>query len=134
MSKYLAFTEVVFKDREMLVQALEDIGCQNIQVGTDLPMERYFAEQREQEQTADVIIPRHSIGNSFGDIGFVRTDAGLTVVLDEYDQSRVLGGQFTARLRSAYNERAVQKVAAIALMVLGRWVVFGGFVRYAARG
>ncbi len=112
MSKYLAFNEVVFKDREMLVQALEDIGCQNVQAGTDLPMGRYFAEQREQNQTADVVIPRHSIGNSFGDIGFVRTDAGLAPVLDEYDQPRVMGGKFVARLRSAYNERAVQKVAA----------------------
>ena len=112
MSKYLAFNEVVFKDREMLLQALEDIGCRNVQVGTDLQMGHYFAEQREQEQTADVIIPRRSIGNAFGDIGFVRTDAGLAPVLDEYDQPRVLGGQFIARLRAAYNERAVQKVAA----------------------
>jgi len=112
VSKYLAFNEVVFKDREMLVQALEDIGCQNVQAGTDLPMGRYFAEQREQNQTADVVIPRHSIGNSFGDIGFVRTDAGLAPMLDEYDQPRVMGGKFITGLRGAYNERAVQKVAA----------------------
>lgn len=111
MSKYLAFNEVVFKDREMLVRALEDIACKNVQVGTDLQMGRYYAEQREQKQTADVIIPRYSIGNSFGDIGFVRTNAGLAPVLDEYDQSRALGGQFIQRLRAAYNERAVSKVA-----------------------
>ncbi len=112
MSKYLAFNDVIFKDREMLVRALADVGCKNVQVGTDLRMGRYFDEQREQNQTADVIIPRHSIGNSFGDIGFVRTDAGLAPVLDEYDQPRVMGGMFITRLRAAYNERAVQKVAA----------------------
>ncbi len=112
MSKYLAFNEVIFKDREMLVRALEDVGCQNVQVGTDMQMGRYFAEQREQGQSADVIIPRHAIGNSFGDIGFVRTDAGLAPVLDEYDQACLMGGKFIARLRAAYNERAVQKVAA----------------------
>lgn len=111
MSKYLAFNEVVFKDSEMLVWALEDIGCKNVQVGTDLQMGRYYAEQHEQKQSADIIIPRYSIGNSFGDIGFVRTDAGLAPVLDEYDQSRALGGQFIRRLRVAYNERAVSKVA-----------------------
>lgn len=111
MSKYLAFNEVVFKDREMLVRALEDVGCKNVQVGTDLQMGRYFAEQREQGQTADVVIPRYAIGNSFGDIGFVRTEAGLAPVLDEYDQSRVQGGQFIQRLRAAYNERAISKVA-----------------------
>lgn len=112
MSKYLAFNEVVFKDREMLVRALEDVGCKNVQVGMDLQMGRYFDEQREQNQVADVVIPRHAIGNSFGDIGFVRTDAGLAPVLDEYDQPRVMGGKFITRLRAAYNERAVQKVAA----------------------
>ncbi len=111
MSKYLAFNEVVFKDRDMLVRALEDVGCKNVQVGTDLQMGRYYAEQREQRQTADVIIPRYSIGNSFGDIGFVRTETGLAVVLDEYDQSCTLGGRFIQRLRAAYNERAIQKVA-----------------------
>lgn len=125
MSKYLAFNEVVFKDREMLVRALEDIGCKNIQVGTDLQMGRYYAEQREQKQTADVIIPRYAIGNSFGDIGFVRTDAGLAPVLDEYDQSRALGGQFIQRLRAAYNERAVGKVAARVRGTLHRTVVGG---------
>jgi hypothetical protein len=111
VSKYLAFNEVVFKDREMLVRALEDIGCKNVQLGTDLQMRRYYAEQREQKQTADVIIPRGLIGNSFGDIGFVRTETGLAVVLDEYDQSCALGGRFIQRLRAAYNERAIQKVA-----------------------
>lgn len=111
MSKYLAFNEVIFKDREMLVLALADIGCTNIQVGSDLPMGRYYAEQQAQKQTADVIIPRYAIGNSFGDIGFVRSEGGLVPVLDEYDRSRALGGQFIARVRAAYHERAIQKVA-----------------------
>ena len=111
MSKYLAFNEVVFKDRELLRRALEDLGCTNVQVGCDLPMGRYYSEQRAQGQRADVIVPRHAFGNSFGDIGFVRTEAGLTPVMDEYDRSRVLDGRFMARLRAAYNERAIQKVA-----------------------
>lgn len=112
MSKYLAFNEVVFKDTNMLVRALADIGCTHIQQGTNLQMGTYFDEQREQKQSADVVVPRNTIGNHFGDIGFVRTDAGLAPVLDEYDQPRVMGGKFITRLRAAYNERAVQKVAA----------------------
>ncbi|MCP9496589.1 MAG: DUF1257 domain-containing protein [Pyrinomonadaceae bacterium MAG19_C2-C3] len=111
MSKYLAFNEVVFKDTDLLVRALADIGCTHIQQGTNLQMGTYFDEQREQNQTAEVIIPRNSIGNHFGDIGFVQTDKGLAPVLDEYDQPRVMGGQFISRLRAAYNERAVRKVA-----------------------
>ncbi len=132
MSKYLAFNEVVFKDRDMLVRALEDIGCQNVQVGTDLQMGRYYAEQREQRQAADVIIPRYAIGNSFGDIGFVRTETGLAVVLDEYDQSCTLGGRFIQRLRAAYNERAIQKVAERVRGTVQR-TVSGGVTRIKVR-
>ncbi len=132
MSKYLAFNEVVFKDREMLVRALEDVGCRNVQVGTDLPMGRYYAEQHAQGQTADVIIHRYAIGNSFGDIGFVRTEAGLAPVLDEYDQSRALGGRFIRRLRAAYNERAVSKVAERVRGTIHRTVV-GNITRIKVR-
>lgn len=111
MSKYLAFNEVVFKDTDLLVRALADIGCTHIRQGTNLQMGTYFDEQREQKQSADVVVPRGHIGNHFGDIGFVRAGTGLAPVLDEYDLPRVLGGEFISRLRTAYNERAVSKVA-----------------------
>ncbi len=111
MSKYLAFTEVVFKDRDLLVGALEDVGCKQIRQGERLAMGRYYAEQIEQR--AEIVIPRYSIGNDYGDIGFARSDGGeYTPVMDELDRRRVLGGRFIPQLRAAYNERAVAKVAA----------------------
>ncbi len=74
MSKYMTFTEIAFKDRALLVAALEEIGCIEIQQGNALPLGRYYSEQTP--QTADVIIPRNTIGNAYGDIGFQRNEAG----------------------------------------------------------
>ena len=111
MSKYMAFTEVVFKDRDLLVGALEDVGCKQVLQGERLAMGRYYAEQIEQQ--AEIVIPRDSIGNDYGDIGFARSDGGeYTPVMDELDRKRALDGRFIPQLRAAYNERAVAKVAA----------------------
>lgn len=111
MSKYLSFTEVSFKDGETLIAALTEIGCNNIKQGVGLEMGRYWAEQTKQH--SDIIIPRNTIGNSFGDIGFVRgSDGCYTPVMDEYDRRRALGGKFISRLRAAYNEKVVNQVAA----------------------
>ena len=110
MSKYLAFTEVVFKDLSLLVAALEGIGCAEIRQGENLKMGSYWNEQRE--TSADVIVPRKSVGNTFGDIGFQRTESGsYAPIIDELDQSRALGGRFIPLLRAAYNERVVAQVA-----------------------
>ena len=110
MSKYLAFSEVVFKDRALLVAALESIGCTEIRQGENLSMGSYWKEQHASK--ADIIIPRYSVGNSFGDIGFQRTEGGgYAPVIDELDKDRSLGGKFISLLRTAYNERAVAQIA-----------------------
>lgn len=111
MSKYLAFTETVFQDRALLLAALQDLGCTQVRQGENLPLGRYWQEQ--EARTAELIVPRHSLGNYFGDIGFVRAEeGGYSVLLDDLDQSRVLEGKFLARLRTAYHERAIAQIAA----------------------
>ena len=45
MSKYMTFTEVVFKDRDLLIAALEEIGCKYIRQGENLEMGRYYSDQ-----------------------------------------------------------------------------------------
>jgi Protein of unknown function (DUF1257) len=111
MSKYMTFNEVVFKDRDLLIGALEDIGCKEIRQGENLEMGRYYSDQSPQR--AEIIIPRNTIGNYYGDIGFRRSESGeYTPVIDNLDQNHVLNGQFISRLRAAYNERVVSKVAA----------------------
>ncbi|MCI0388078.1 MAG: DUF1257 domain-containing protein [Acidobacteria bacterium] len=111
MSKYMTFNEVVFKDRDLLIGALEDIGCKEIRQGENLEMGRYYSDQLPQR--AEIIVPCDTIGNYYGDIGFRRSENGdYTPVIDNLDQSHVLNGQFIPRLRTAYNERVVSKVAA----------------------
>jgi Protein of unknown function (DUF1257) len=74
-------------------------------------MGRYYSDQLQQR--AEIIIPRNTIGNYYGDIGFRRSENGeYTPVIDNLDQNQVLNGQFISRLRATYNERAVGKVAA----------------------
>src|SRR5262245_4866101 len=111
MSKYMTFNGVVFKDRDLLIGAPADSGCKRIRQGDNLQIGRYYSDQAP--QSAEVIIPRDTIGNYYGDIGFQRSKNGdYTPVIDNLDQSHVLNGQFIPRLRAAYNERVVGKVAA----------------------
>jgi len=131
MSKYMTFTEVVFKDGELLVCALEDIGCKEIRQGENLAMGRYYSEQLQQR--ADIIIPRDKIGNHYGDIGFQRSGNGdYTPVIDDLDGHRVLNGQFIPRLRAAYNERVVSKVATRLRGTIHR-AIEGGIVKIKVR-
>lgn len=131
MSKYLAFTEVVFKDRELLISALEKIGCSNIRQGENLAMGRYWEEQAETR--ADIIVSRGVVGNTFGDIGFTRVEGGgYAPVLDDLDKTRALGGKFLPRLRASYNELAIAQVAARVNGTMQR-SVSGGVVKIRVR-
>lgn len=131
MSKYLAFTEVVFKDRALLISALEQIGCTQVRQGENLTMGRYWAEQAETR--ADIIVPRGVVGNGFGDIGFTGVEGGgYAPVLDDLDKTRALGGKFLPRLRATYNELAVAQVATRMNGTMQR-TVSGGVVKIRVR-
>lgn len=95
---------------DLLAGALEDIGCKEFKQGENLEMGRYYSEQLRQR--AEIVIPRDTVGNCYGDIGFQRSERGeYTPVIDDLDQHRVFNGQFIPQLRAAYNERVVSKVA-----------------------
>jgi hypothetical protein len=131
MSKYMTFPEVAFKDRDLLIAALEEIGCKDIQQGANLEMGRYYSEQLEQK--VEIVIPRGAIGNSFGDIGFAWTESGeYRPVMDDLDRSRALNGRFIPMLRAAYNERVVAKVASRLRGTIHR-AVEGGVVKIKVR-
>ncbi|SRR6266508_4272631 len=131
MSKYMTFNEVVFKDRDLLIGALEDIGCKEIRHGENLEMGSYYSDQLRQK--ADIIILRDTIGNYYGDIGFRRSENGeYTPVIDNLDEREALNGQFIPRLRTAYNERVVSKVAARLRGTIHR-AVEGGVVKIKVR-
>lgn len=131
MSKYMTFPEAAFKDKELLVAALMEIGCKEIRQGETLELNAYYTDQNRQQ--VEILIPRNSIGNYYGDIGFARTENGdYRPVMDNLDSGRVLDGRFIARLRTAYNEGVVKKVAARLRGTVHR-AVEGGVVKIKVR-
>jgi hypothetical protein len=108
VSKYLAFPDVLFKDRRLLQAALADLGYSEVEEGEALSLTGYQGDRRP--QTAELVIRRRYLGAASNDIGFARGSDGYTPIVSEYDQRTLLGGQFLVRLRTAYSEHVVEEV------------------------
>ena len=108
MSKYLVFTEFVFKDRRLLLAALADLGYADVEEGDALNLFGYQGDQRP--ETAQLVVRRRSLGAASNDLGFTRTEHGYIPILSEYDQRALHGGQLLVKLRTAYGERVVDEV------------------------
>ena len=108
MSKFLSFPDIVFKDRQLLLAALVDLGHAVVEEGEELPLYGYLGDRRP--ETADIVIRRKFVGAASNDLGFARTDQGYTPIVSEYDQRTLHQGQFLVKLRTAYSERVVEEV------------------------
>ena len=110
MSKYMSFESEVFTNRELLVEALKEMGFENITVGTDILLQGY--DKRDQ-RLAEVVIRRESIKNQrfYGDIGFQKTKQGYSLIVDDLDLSNRLGSDFLKRLQTQYHEATARKMA-----------------------
>ena len=108
MSKYLQFDDIVFKDRRLLLAALEDVGYREVEEGQALPLYGYHGDKRP--ETAEVVVRRKHVGSLSNDIGFTRTQAGYVPILSEYDQRTLHSGRFLAALRTGYSERVVEEM------------------------
>ena len=108
MSKYLTYTDILFKDRRLLLAALADLGYTEVEEGEALPLFGYMGDQRP--ETAEIVVRRRYIGSASNDLGFARTAEGFVPVISEYDQRVLHGGQFLVKLRTAYHERVVEEV------------------------
>ncbi len=108
MSKYLLFSEIVLKDRALLLGALADLGYTEVEEGTALPLYGYHGDRRR--ETAALVVRRRHLGPSSNDLGFARTPEGYVPIISEYDQRALHGGRFLVKLRTAYNERVVEEV------------------------
>jgi hypothetical protein len=108
MSKYLAFTDIVFTNEAILIAALGDLGYTEVERGDDLPLYGYKGDIRVER--AQLVVCRKHIGPASNDLGFAHTSQGYTPIISEYDQRTLLGGKFLARLRTAYNERVVTEM------------------------
>lgn len=110
MSKYMSFESETFTNRELLVEALKEMGFDDITVGTDLLLQGY--DKRDQ-RLADVIIRRDSVKprHLLGDIGFQKTAKGYSLVVDDMDLDYRLGRDFLRRLQTQYHEATARKMA-----------------------
>ncbi len=108
MSKYLTFTDIVFKSEELLTAALADLGYAEVERGASLPLYGYRGDERSER--AQLVVRRKHIGSASNDLGFVRSGVGYTPIISEYDQRTMQDGEFIPRLRTAYNERVVAEM------------------------
>lgn len=110
MSKYMSFESEAFPNLELLVEALKELGFENITVGTDLLLQGY--DKRDQ-RSADVVIRRDSVKSQrfLGDIGFQKTVKGYSLVVDDMDLDYRLGRDFLKRLQTQYHEATARKTA-----------------------
>lgn len=110
MSKYMSFESEAFANRELLVEAMKEMGFEDVTVGTDLLLQGY--DKRDQ-RSADVIIRRDSIKTQrfLGDIGIQKTAKGYSLVVDDMDLDYRLGRDFLKRLQTQYHEATARKMA-----------------------
>ena len=106
----MSFETEAFADRELLVSALQEMGFEKIEQGTDLLLDGW--DKRDQ-RTADVVIRKRDVTGQrlLSDIGFQKTAKGYVAVLDDMDLDYRLGRDFVRRLQTNYHEQTAQKMA-----------------------
>ena len=109
MSKYLTVPDVLFKDRRLLLAALADLGHTDVEQGESLALFGYQGDRRP--ETAEIVVRRQNVGTASNDLGFARTERGYVPIVSEYDLRVLQGGQFLAKLRTAYSEHVVDEVS-----------------------
>lgn len=105
----MTFTNTAFKDRECLLQALQECGYAETEEGEALSLYGYQGDKRP--ETAQIIVRRKFIGGASNDLGFQKTDAGYVAVISEFDQRTMMQGNFLPTLRTNYNLKSAEKLA-----------------------
>lgn len=106
----MTFESQSFPNRDLLLEALADIGFASPTQGQDLPLEGW---DKRDPRSADIVIRRGDVeGNSLlGDIGFQKTANGYVAIIDDLDLAHRLGKDFVIRLQNSYHEAAARKMA-----------------------
>lgn len=110
MSKYMAFDAEAFQNRDLLVEALKEMGFETITEGRDIPLDGW---DKRDNRVADIIIRRRDVKNMhlLGDIGFQKIAKGYVAVVDDMDLDYRLGRDFIRRLQTQYHEATARKMA-----------------------
>lgn len=105
----MTFTDLAFKDRECLLNALSECGFVTVEEGEALSLYGYQGDKRA--ETAQIVVRRRFIGNASNDLGFQKTENGYVPVISEYDRSYMMQGKFLTQLKTNYNLKSTEKLA-----------------------
>ncbi len=112
MSAMQTYSEVQFRDQECLLEALKNLGFEQIEVSNqrNLTIQGYG---RQRQEGAEVVVSKSEVGRvlkrglrAYGGLGFVRQDGALVMVADHLDVKE----EQRAALKVAYARAAVNKV------------------------
>lgn len=109
MSAFKEFREVQFRDRECLLQALGELGFEQVEQGRDLVL--YGYEGNARPERADLVIRRRHLGYYSNDVGFALRDGAYVPIVSDYDQRAWMGANWQVKLKKAYANAAIRKLA-----------------------
>jgi len=99
--------EVEFKEQDVLVSSLEEMGYQPQVFKEARPLHGYQGDKRKEK--AHIIIPRKQVGNSSNDVGFERVGDGFKLHASEFDKAWRAGAKIK-RLKQIYGANKITKV------------------------
>lgn len=110
MSKY-SENQTQFKDAELLVQALAEMGYTTVEVNKEAQnLVGYHGDTRADK--AEIIVRRAYIGKASNDIGFRRNVNGTYgAIISDFDSHRH-NAQWLSKLKVKYAEKGIMRTAA----------------------
>jgi hypothetical protein len=121
----------MYKDRDCLVAALNDMGYKTVEVH-DIAQQLYDFQGRATHyldstgDRANIIVRRHVVGGAANDLGFaLQPDGTYSAIISEFDNHKH-NADWLKALKRSYVEKVDMKLAkAHGLRFLGRKVING---------
>jgi len=104
---HFTYIKTQFKNREALIKALNDVGYNHLEEGSNLSLYGYRGDKRS--QTADIVVRRKYLSNASNDIGFKWQGDHYEAIISEYD--RRVFPDFVQRIQRKYTYHALMAVA-----------------------
>ena len=105
MSEYHV-VETEFKDQEVLIEALTEMGFKPQVHTTAHNLQGYQGDQRNQK--AHIILPRKQVGGASNDVGFENVNGKFTCHASQYDSAWRTGAKLK-KLKQTYGEKVIMK-------------------------
>lgn len=110
MSKFRT-NQTTMNDAECLEGALKELGHQP-QVHKN-PVQLYGYQGDRRKETAEIVLPRKTVGSASNDVGFKKDAHGnFQAIISDYDRSIGYNEQWLGKVELAYGKQKVKKIAA----------------------